>query len=954
MVKIWKFIIISLFCWLVVPGTSLAQQNPEDILMLLQQRLTNGQDIEGGNSGTNAAGYGAQRNAAGQQSRSQAMALDALQPASVIEQAYQDRFEKWDTSDKSKSAPKTRPQPAQDPRLADQVPQGLDPEDAPTLRQIGYQALQPTSGLISSPNMLGVVQDSYVLGVGDQLSVTMRGERNSTFLVTVGRDGQAIVPNLPPITAMGRTFGDFRDDLIAQIKSSMLQTEAFVTLGTVRQMSVLVSGEVQSPGTVSVTGLSSVLDALIQANGVRKSGTLRHIQLVRDGQTTTIDLYPVLLGGQSSVDLSLREGDRIVVPPIGGTVAIGGLVSRPGIYELAGKTIGAQELLQWAGGTLAANGNRYTKDTVAASGRAALVEIPASLRASLGRGDILVVQRAAQGTSGAINVVGHVTRPGWRALADVPTLRTLLSDRSNLGNEPYLGFVVVKRRNPATLAPEFQGVDATRLALGGNDYPLNDQDEVIVLSITDIRYLVSEDVLRAIKGMPALYGRVNSYDDVRNQVLRDQTVGTQVQQANRSAEQVVADRDRAARGEPLTVNQPNQFGVDTAAAAYLQTCKGLQVLARNAPIQGTPSLVEAGKSNKDLADVQICPEIYDQYADLMLYLMNNVMLLQGAVHSPGLYPVAEGGLLADAIGAAGGLLGEADPDGVEVTMTRNGATVRQVIPLSAAVSDYGISPRASVRVRQTFSDMDGGMVYLQGEVRYPGSYTLLRGERLSQVIERAGGLTQEAYILGSVFTRESVRKSEEESYRRMATDIEMAIPTTAQYVTQNSDSADVGAALSTLERVANILRNATATGRMVIDASPAGLQSNPESDIILHSGDRLFVPRRPAHITITGEVMHDGAQSFKPGLPADEYIRRAGGLRESADEDRIYVILPDGTAQPLAASYWNYKETQIPPGSTIVVPRDMSPIMWWSLTKNAVSILGNVALSAAALASISN
>ena len=141
------------------------------------------------------------------------------------------------------------------------------------LKQFGYDALgQPSSVSI---NQSGALPDDYILSSNDELVVTFRGQENSTYRVRVDRDGRVILPKLSPILATGRRFGDFRADLDAQVAQAYLSTKAFVTLGNIHQVSILVSGEVRSPGSRIVSGLASPLDVILLSGGIKKTGSLR-------------------------------------------------------------------------------------------------------------------------------------------------------------------------------------------------------------------------------------------------------------------------------------------------------------------------------------------------------------------------------------------------------------------------------------------------------------------------------------------------------------------------------------------------------------------------------------------------------------------------------------------------------------------------------------------------------
>ena len=143
-----------------------------------------------------------------------------------------------------------------------------------------------------------------------------------------------------------------------------------------------------------------------------------------------------------------------------------------------------------------------------------------------------------------------------------------------------------------------------------------------------------------------------------------------------------------------------------------------------------------------------------------------------------------------------------------------------------------------------------------------------------------------------------------------------------------------------------------ALGRVVIEADPTVLQVRPELDSVLEPGDRLFVPKRPNSVLVIGDVLSPGALQFISGSTVDQYIRQAGGFQRSADEDRVFVVYPNGEARPVLLSVWNYTPVQVPPGSTIVIPKDPAPLNLFQIGKEFAQVVSQLAITAASLAVI--
>jgi protein involved in polysaccharide export with SLBB domain len=264
-----------------------------------------------------------------------------------------------------------------------------------------------------------------------------------------------------------------------------------------------------------------------------------------------------------------------------------------------------------------------------------------------------------------------------------------------------------------------------------------------------------------------------------------------------------------------------------------------------------------------------------------------------------------------------------------------------------------LSPRDAVRLPRGFADRDTGPVTLSGEFLRPGSYDIRRGERLSEVIARAGGLTPQAYPYGAVFSRESVRARQQEGFQRSARELEQGLMQVAagQAVSGGVRGGnDLGGAIAAGRELANSLRGTRAAGRMVVEANPVVLAGRPELDVLLEPGDVVAVPKRPNEVTVVGAVLNPGSLQFATGWRAADYVRAAGGEQRFADPGRAFVVLPNGQSTPAGLGAWQSGGPPVPPGSLVVVPQDPSPYENWGFLRDATQVLSQVALSTAALA----
>jgi protein involved in polysaccharide export with SLBB domain len=266
-----------------------------------------------------------------------------------------------------------------------------------------------------------------------------------------------------------------------------------------------------------------------------------------------------------------------------------------------------------------------------------------------------------------------------------------------------------------------------------------------------------------------------------------------------------------------------------------------------------------------------------------------------------------------------------------------------------------LNPNDEVQFRQVYSDVEqGGSVTIAGQVRYPGTYNILRGEHLSSVLMRAGGLTEVAYPYGTVFLRPSVAAAEQVGYTRASSEIRSQLFDVIMRPVSSTSTPMNGDAIVALQSLLAQIQNQPALGRMTVVADPAVLLVHPDHDPLLEPGDSITIPKRPSTINVLGEVMQPGSFLLDNSLSVDDYIERAGGFTEFADRSRVIVVLPDGTAQVADSSWLSFGQgDHLPPGSTIVVARDVSGLSLHQLIIDVTSVTSQLATSAAALAVLS-
>jgi len=247
------------------------------------------------------------------------------------------------------------------------------------------------------------------------------------------------------------------------------------------------------------------------------------------------------------------------------------------------------------------------------------------------------------------------------------------------------------------------------------------------------------------------------------------------------------------------------------------------------------------------------------------------------------------------------------------------------------------------------------VVSLEGEFAHAGVYQAKKGETLRQLVVRVGGFTQDAYIYGAAFTRESTRKEQEERLKKalnqMQEDVQRAAAARARNVTSQEDAAALEQQAKAQQAIITRLRTLRPTGRIVLQL-PENAKAADLPDIALEDGDSLHVPPRPSTVSVFGSVFNESSFLYGPDNSVSDYISLAGGPRKEADKDSIYVIRADGSVASNRNSGFltaSLDSTRIMPGDAIVVPEDFTRTTWTKDLKDWTQIFYQFGLGAAAL-----
>lgn len=817
------------------------------------------------------------------------------------------------------------------------------------------------------------IPQNYILGPGDIVRVQLFGNQNETLNLSVTRDGSVNFPKLGPIQVAGLSIDDVRTVIDRRVAKELIGVQTNITLGPLRGVQVFLLGDARQPGAYSVSGLATISNALTAGGGVATTGSLRRIELKRAGRVVQrLDLYDFLLRGDSSRDVRLQAGDAVFIPPVGPRATVAGAVTRPAVYEMSG-VLTVRGAIELAGG-LAGNARRgqVTLERVDAEGQRQLRSLDVrdadALAIPLRDGDRLEVSAVYEAADNPVSVSGHVRYEKSFAWSPSLTLRQVLSlaevRPSEPGHELYPVMALVERTDAATGLRNWKGFDLAAVQSGTADEPTAAFDRILVLTRNDIAYLQTPEVRDALRGKlrrpvaeraaaELAVARLEGDDELKNETSKSET-----------------SKSETARTRALRSQQPKDAVLPSEALEPVETCPGLlEVVKMSDSVRATgisiliEGLVSAAVGRFDQAAAAAaaekdgerseCPKVFQQAPTALPYLLEHSVGMVGEVRQPGLYPFVSGTPIGRLTSVAGGETREAASSEVEffdASESISGGLPRfRKLPRDAS---FALQPtmKAIYKFLPAAALPEVGAVNVRGEVRFPGRYVITRGERYSDVIARAGGLNDYAFALGTVFTRVSAREQESASNRRAAADLRESL-FTASTQGLNSQAGNTAAGTAVADLLQK-LETAPVLGRVVIEADPALLSARPGADFLLEPGDEIFVPKRPNAVTVTGQVLSAGSLAFVSGATPEAYIKQAGGYSEAADKSRAFLVLPNGIARPLRRSFWTARDDSIPPGSVIVVPRDVAPFTPLLLTERISSIVANLALSAAALVTI--
>lgn len=715
--------------------------------------------------------------------------------------------------------------------------------------QFGYNFFRPeAAGAVEQGDV--PVGPDYLVGAGDRLTLTLWGSQEGSFELEVSRSGEVVLPKVGALKVAGVSYGQLPGVIRAQLARVLKDFQLSVNMTKLHLIKVYVVGEVKAPGDYNVMSLSTLLNALSAAGGPTKNGSLRQIEVKRDGKLLyNVDLYDFFLKGDKSRDIRLQAGDTIFVPVIGAVAGIAGNVRRPGIYELKGDK-SLRELLALSGG---------------------------------------------------INSSGYLQR--------IQLLRVQNHDKKVISD--------------FSLKPEETGKSLDELA---GSIPVQDMDMVKIFPI--------DQSLRS-------YLRLTGY------LLRP---GEYALPTGARISQVL-----------LPDNLLPEYFHEAAE------------LTRLCPPDYHPEKIffNLGKAMKGDPEHDLLLQEFDVVKVFSRWEMEEVpkVRINGEVQKPGEYRLFQNMTLRDLVMQAGN---------TKLTAYMKSAEISRIKTTGEKVISYPINinlqqalkgepsqntllePFDEVTIRRipNWSEETDRYITLKGEFQFPGTYPIYKGEKLSTLIERAGGFTDKAYLKAAKFTRELVREEQQlrmdELLARTEQDIAKKQGELASVATSAEELAATKASLEGLLRTVEKLKASKAEGRMVIRLSELAEFKSSPYDLELMGGDTLNVPKTPNSVMVMGQVYNPTTFVQLPGKDVSFYLEKAGGPTKNAEEDEMYIVRADGTLESRQNHsgflfFNNFNSVKLDSGDAVVVPQKLERTAWMRDIKDIATILGQIALTAGVL-----
>lgn len=768
------------------------------------------------------------------------------------------------------------------------------------------------------------VPADYIVAPGDEIAIQVYGKLNEEYQLLVSRDGNINIPNLGPFSVVGKRFAQVREEIHQKFSQQVIGAQVSVSLGELHSMQIYVLGDARQPGAYQLSSLATATQAIIAAGGIADTGSLRKIEVRRGGQLLSrIDLYDLLLHGNRGGDLRLQSGDAVFIPPAGARVQIEGEVLRPAIYELGPKGTSLDSLVNNAGGALpSANTSRLRLERKGNQGRDVFtlnLSQPQGRQFALQEGDQIYLDKQNEGYRNSVQLTGAFINAGQHGFQEGMRVADLLTHPKTVLRDDADDAVALLVRQEPRQQISVRYVHLRKIMKtpqSRDNVLLRAEDELVVLPA-----FVAQDASKK----EDRENKTQKYDNNANDPLGEaspyQHQGAMTERRFNSERGFVDENGNSSDYPRQGVNSRALMEFDSKQRKLMsvlatqqdQNLSAEETRQRREALEELSTLRVARRRAELLAPIV---EKLREQAGVDAY--QNVVEIAGEIKYPGSYPYQSGMSLETLLQIAGGLKENAFTEHGELARMVDKGDQLELQTSRVAIS--GMSPeKLTLRARDKINIFerpewrDTVAVEVTGEVRFPGTYTVVRGTGFKELINRAGGFTEFAFPEGAVFSREKLKEKEQEQIERLRERLKEEVAT----LSLRKSSGISGLSVSPTEAIDAVdkLNSVEALGRLVIDL-PA-LVAADKNVLTLEDGDFLHIPSHSRTVTVVGEVQYPSSHLFEQDVNYKDYIDRAGGTRQRADRGRIYIIRANGQVVVPKNSWFG---ASVKEGDTIVVP----------------------------------
>ncbi len=793
----------------------------------------------------------------------------------------------------------------------------------------------------------------YIISRGDTITFWVYGASNKQHALTVNNQGNINIPEIGPVKVAGEKYAEVKELLTNYLSSSYKNSDVVVDLNSYSTAQVTLTGFVNAPGIFNTSSVSSVKDILMEAHGVSNVGSVRNIQVKRNGQTIAkVDYYHLLSLGLDHGDIVLQQNDTIHVPRAYGLIRLEGAVNKEAIFEIErGESLG--HILKVAGGAQSqADGlkihiKRYDRNR-------AIKYLKISLREArhfkLRDGDEIYIGEMDSTNERFVEIVGNVVNEGKKEInGDSIQLSNLLKKEIKDGKlntlfleNTQLDYAVVKRVG-SNLQPMMYNINLNDILEGHSDFTLFNKDQLFIFNKLDTGVNPYVTIQQAKTQSSAL-----KKEKAQKALLKTQ---------KREQEGDTTELSKLTIEDDEDLSKQNNILMQDGKYLYTEGMT-LKDIINQAGVQSPfdKQKVKIISFDQQSKTTQVNLIDFEQNPEYLLKAFDTIYLfdvfettpvpkayISGEVIHPGSYEVSNGMTLSEFINSAGGLSNKAYPQECEIIRyhLENGERKKQILNVkmeNAAVCEIYAYDEINIKKVPFWNERK--TVFLSGEVKFPGTYTVGNGEKLSSVIQRAGGYTNEAFLYGAYFSRVKIAKMQKESLRKELSNLkEQVILIGLQSAGSKSmNPISISEGIMAVESLIKEAERTEPKGRITINLhDDLHTLEACASNLTLQDGDKLHIPSFNDTVVINGEVMNPAAMAYY-GDSIHDYISRSGGLTHIADTEHIYVLHANGEAHKASVGSYLFSSNKviIKKGDVIIVPKKL-------MFERGIDIMGNIA-----------